>query len=267
MVFRINSSKWVDGRVQGKLVKKEVPEAKEEVEEMLFSKFSRKDYVDNLRRILSMEIEGLLIEEKDTIVARDELADLHRIAELTVANQLKTVNLAVKELEELEAQLGKDSKEHLRQLDITVWVRKSLQTAQADASTKHEDYLAKESTVADIQKRLAMKKVQQQRLDAEFDLLQAGRSEKGIYPTPMIYPVIDEVVQKSDGPQLLSITACSFCDLPFPNSDIVVASCKHCYHHGVPKSFLAKAAGVSTQAVKQWCTQIGIAVLDGESRT
>jgi len=77
---------------------------------------------------------------------------------------------------------------------------------------------------------LAMKKVQLQRLDAEFELLDAGKSEKGLFPTPMVYPIVDEVLQKSIEPVLLRITVCSFCDLPFPNSNIVVASCKHVYH-------------------------------------
>lgn len=211
-------------------MKKEVAEASAGGDEVLFSKYSRKDYIDNLRRISAMEMESLLIEEKAATASLKEQVDEYRLAVVDLKRAQSKVDPEVTLAEKLKAEFGEESQEYSRQKDIVKMWSTMLTGAEADLTAKKQQYEEKEADVADIQKRLAMKRIQHEGLHGDFHVLAAGRNVKGLCPTPMVYPIPDKVVIHSDGPELLRVSSCAFCDISFPNSDIVVASCKHLYH-------------------------------------
>lgn len=84
-----------------------------------------------------------------------------------------------------------------------------------------------EWTNAEVEARLRTLQAQQARLNEESQLLKSGGRASGMQPWPMYYPA--EPPTENDV-KYIAITVCSLCSFPFPNFDIVVASCLHIYH-------------------------------------
>jgi hypothetical protein len=100
---------------EGKLVKwvkKEAVEALTGGDEVVFAKYSRKDYIDNLRKILAMEIKSMFTKEKDTTESMAYHADQHRVAKLNDDIAQSKLDIEVNQALELEKEFGSHSKTH-----------------------------------------------------------------------------------------------------------------------------------------------------------
>lgn len=126
--------------LQVKWVKKEAVDASAGGDDVVFSKYSRKDYIDNLRKILAMEIESMYIEEKDISKSVAHHADLHKVAKQVCENGQSSVDREAAKALELEAEFGEGSIQHQQQLMQLKWGHTMLQTAQMDLDAKLEVY-------------------------------------------------------------------------------------------------------------------------------
>lgn len=90
-----------------------------------------------------------------------------------------------------------------------------------------------EAAMASLTRSLENSQLQFDALAAEKFQLTAGRSTLNCLPWPMVYSPEDPPSPSRDfwdDSRFIRITACSLCSFPFPQSDIVVSSCKHLYH-------------------------------------
>lgn len=177
----------------------------------------RIERLQDLARILSLEIAASKVAQtaltSSLVSARDEV----RAMEVNVTH-------LEHQLAGLREDAWEDDNERKQEIVVIDRVKRRVSEQFKNDKTK----VCKLQVELDaVDERIQHQQHQLAVISEETSQLLCGGRPSGLYPWPMLYPQLSDNNVEA---VVLSVTTCALCSFAFPNSDIVIASCKHAYH-------------------------------------
>lgn len=188
-------------------------------------------------RILNMEIAKNKAALAATSLRRKEAKDAVKVAGANredLEGQLKS----------LESELSDQPDSKFEKIVVERMMKKNnekMEIAAGELRAAVAELELIESTLEREQRQLSA-------LNDEVQQLKFGGRPSGMQPWPLFYP---SVSLKDCPTTYIAVTVCTLCAFPFPNHDIIVASCKHLYHPWCAMVVFGK--GRSTSCVQRSC--------------
>lgn len=219
----------------------------QDVSEVCASRIPNRQEVDTVLRIAERveRIESLIkLLGAEIIVSRNgrQAASFARDnARKEVEGYEKSLDLCNDQLAFLKASTNPEAETRL-------WCAEQMKTnnmcklskAQQELSAKEAEFVAVDSRLRLQQKQLAI-------FTDEASVLKFGGRPSAMHPWPGVYSSKSALVSKEgeavDHTKYIAITVCSLCEFPFPNYDIIVASCLHLYHPWCAVATFGKGGG------------------------
>ena len=186
--------------------------------------------MENLLRVLMMEVEALKVNFSSTEVEKEEARGKVRVLELVC----DSFDAKLQSLMKMDSNFLKSNPPDLVGLKNNE-ARKTLLEEVVDEkklelNTMKMEAAKLEHVAHECQRLLQLKQIMLDGVKAECELLKMEKASLGFNHTPIAYPNHKIVNDDLGEIMFLKITICSLCGFGFPKSDIIVSSCKHIYH-------------------------------------
>jgi hypothetical protein len=181
--------------------------------------------VQELITVLSVETEADRVREKEAFQRRDRCKlKVEQSQCLLESYENQKVEKGLK----IDAMLGEGGDVDREKIKME-GIMEQLASEQTRLLALRAELEWAESVVVNMAHEIEAHRLQYKALKAELLELQKGKTLGSFWPRPMVYSE-EKGAGISDRSGLLEISTCSLCQFPFPNSDIIVSSCRHLYH-------------------------------------
>lgn len=186
--------------------------------------------LESLMSVVHMEGEVLKIQKKEAVSTLERCQWRRRETECLVGTFKGQMEVKAKLIEEMKG-VGEDVGRELIKLEM---VQEQLATEEQHLAQAKLHYEQAEADMAILVKKTECHQLEFDALVAELGSLKRGKSGASFWPRPMVYAPLEEPISDlmdySDETMFIRVTVCSLCSFPFPQSDIIVSSCRHLYH-------------------------------------
>lgn len=214
----------------------------------------RVERIENLIRVFGHKI-GV---SRNARVAASHSRDNARVE---VDGYEKSLDLCNDQLERLHKSVDPEAANR-------IWLADEMKTKNMIKLSKAQKALsAKEAEYEDVDSRIRLQQKQLACFTDEASVLKFGGRPSAMHPWPAVYPTQSASVSEEGVPKVgeqgvpivseqgkltisnvdhtkyIAITVCSLCQFPFPNYNIVVASCLHLYHPWCALATFGKGGG------------------------
>lgn len=181
--------------------------------------------VESLMNVLHLEMQSFRARRKEATAKRDECSTKKRESECRIESYQAQMCVKINLIKELQEAGENVDREKIKMEGL----QEQLDGEEARLRAAKVEFEAAEEVATNLGFNVDNHQLQFDALTVELCQLKRGKSSVIFWPRPMFYSH-EQPVESVDERNWIKVGLCSLCQFPFPQNNIVVASCRHLYH-------------------------------------